>query len=341
MNPYDPTLTARNLGIDAGQVTPDMLYETAGGLSKYANYDQFLQGYNQYQQQQATQQKSAENAKYADFTNKAYDTKIAGLRSIMDTLNPQEQAAQLNVQNQWTNQSNMLQGQKAIGDRNLKLAGEQVEAGKVKGIADLNRQVQTMGMSYNNQLGSYGAGDSSASQMIQQALSGMASKNRANVMGGASQQQQQIGLQQQDLEFEYGNNMKGLEDWKNGALNDIATKFLQQRQAIQQEMAGADASRAQALAQIDSSYVNQAMQQLSNLENQYRTASQELIGKYTNLQGPGFKIADNLQQFAVQPISAGKINQIGTAPSYSQGNQPTAAAYRRPFDQEYGYGLGY
>lgn len=283
---------------------------------------------------------ATDKAQYADFTNKSYDTKISGLQSVYDTLNPQEDNARLNVNNQWQNQSNALQSQKAIGDRNLNMAEQQVGEQKVKSLADLGRQVQTMGMSYNNQLGSYGAGDSSANDMIQRALSGMASKNRANVMGSASQQETQIGLQRGDLQTEFDNNFKSLEDWKSSSLNDIATKFMQQRQQIQQQMAGANADRAQALAQIDRNYVGMAMQALGNLENQYRNAATELVGKYQSMAAPNAAISDNLQQFAVNPISAGKINQMSTAPGYSQGNTPVAAAYRRPFDQDYGFGIG-
>lgn len=287
----------------------------------------------------ATGPTEAEKAQYRDFTNRAYDTKIGGLRSIMDTLNPQQDAAVLNVNNQWQNQNNALQVQKAQGDRNLQMAGEQVQAGKVKGIADLNRQVQTMGMSYNNQLGAYGAGDSSAAQMIQQALSGQASKNRAGVLQNAGQQQQAIDLQVQDLDQEFQINLKSLEDWKSSMLNDIATKFLQRRQEIQQQMINADADRYQALATIDQNYVNQAIAQLANLEGQYRSGANELIAQYQNIKGPQAQINPALQQFAVQPISAGKIGQIGSVPAVSAGNEPTPLAFRRPFQEEFGFGL--
>lgn len=275
----------------------------------------------------------------ADFVNQAYDTKISGLRSVLDTLNPQQDAAVLNVNNQFQNQSNTLQSQKATGERNLGIATDQVQAGKVKSLADLNRQVQTMGMSYNNQLGAYGAGDSSAAGMVQQALSGMASKNRANVIGNANQQQQGIDLQMQDLNTEFTNNMKSLEDWKNTSLNDIATKFLQQRQAIQQQMVGADADRYQALAQLDSNYVNQAISQLGALEAQYRQGAQDLIGQFQNVQGPSVAINPQLQQFAVQPISAGQLGQLRVAPSVSAGNQPLEVGQRRPFEEDYGIGF--
>lgn len=274
-----------------------------------------------------------------EFINKSYDTKISGLRSVLDTLNPQQDAAVLNVNNQFQNQSNALQTQKATGERNLGLATEQVQAGKVKSLADLGRQVQTMGMSYNNQLGAYGAGDSSAAGMVQQALSGMASKNRADVLGNASNQQRGIDLQMQDLNTEFDNNLKMLEDWKNTSLNDIATKFLQQRQAIQQQMIGADADRYQALAQLDANYVNQAMSQLGALEAQYRQSSNDLIGQFQNMQGPNAAINPQLQQFAVQPISAGKLAQLRVAPNASAGNQPLQVGQRRPFEEDYGFGL--
>lgn len=273
------------------------------------------------------------------FVNQSYDTKIAGLQGIYDTLDPQQNAANLNVQNQYTNQNNALQSQQAIGQRNLGIASQSVQDQKVKSLADLTNQVQTLGRSYQNQLGAYGAGDSSANGLINQALSGMASKNRANVMGSAADQGRQIDLQGQDLNTEFQNNVKTLDDWKNSSLNDIATKFLQQRQAIQQQMIGANADRYQALAQLDSNYVNQAISQLSALEGQYRQSSQDLASQYQNMQSPNVSIPSQLQQFAVNPISAGQISQLSSVPNVSSGNQPTAAALRKPFEQDFGFGL--
>lgn len=278
-------------------------------------------------------------AQQADFVNQSYDTKIGGLRSILDTLNPQQDVANANVLNQYTNQQNTLKSQQAIGERNLNLASDQVQAGRVKGLADLGRQVQTLGRSYANQLGSYGAGDSSATGLINQALSGMASRNRSDVVGNASQQQQSIDLQRGDLGIEMENNMKMLDDWKSSTLNDIATKFTQQKSAIQQQMINADADRYQALAQLDASYTQQAINQLAALEGQYRQSATDLIGQYQNMQGPNVGIASNLQQFAVQPISAGRIQQLSMVPTASSGNQPASAALRRPFDETYGFGL--
>lgn len=350
------------VGNDGGINQPKAMEAFNGGLNKvaggalygYQDYNALQNSvnnlYGSYQQSLApaggggggaasSGPSAAEKAEYAGFTNKAYDTKIAGLQSVYDTLNPQEDNARLQVTNQWQNQSNALQSQKAIGERNLNMAGEQVEAGKVKSLADLGRQIQTMGMSYNNQLGNYGAGDSSAQALIQQALGGQASKNRANVVGSASQQQTQIGLQKGDLQTEFDNNWKSLDDWKTGSLNDIATKFMAQRQQIQQQMAGANSDRAQALAQIDRSYVNMAMQALGNLENQYRSAASELVGKYQSMAAPNASISANLQQFAVKPIEAGRIASMTQAPGYSSGNTVTAAPLRKSFDQDYGLSL--
>lgn len=336
-------------GINMDKVGYD---QTAGrGLSAISGRDVAGDLSNYYQQYQtamgggssgaaSTGPTAAQKQQFMDFTNRSYDTKLGGLQGIYDTLNPQQDAATLNVNNQWQNQSNALESQRAIGTRNLNMAGEQVEASKVKSLADLQRQVQGMGMGYNMQLGGYGAADSSASDQIQRALSGMASKNRANVVGSASQQQNQIGLQKNDLEMEFENNRKSLDDWKTGALTEIATKFMQQRQQIQQQMTTANAERYQALASLDQNYVNQAIQALGNLQTQYQQSSQDLIKQYQNITAPNAGISQNLQQFAVNPISAGKISQLSMAPAASQGNQPTAANYRRPFDQDYGFGLG-
>lgn len=322
--------------------------QVAGGaLYGYNSVDQ-LRGtvnnlYNTYNQQSSAAAGGGVSTSKVDpnFVNQAYDTKIAGLQSQLDTLDPQQQGATLNVQNQFQNQSNALQGQQAQGHRNLDLASQQVEDSKAKSLNDLRNQVQTMGMSYNNQLGAYGAGDSSAAGLIQQALSGQASKNRAGVMDSAAQQSQGITLQGQDLDTEFQNNMKSLDDWKSSSLNDIATKFLTQKQAIQQAMVGANADRYQALAQADASYTNQAIQQLSNLENTYKQQSTDLIGQYQTAQAPAAAINSNLLQYAVNPISAGQIGQLGSIPQKSSqfSTDPSAYVGPRKFDDAYGLSL--
>lgn len=340
-------------GIDAPKVQSQL---NAGGMEGgfagsnlygYTNVDQVRGTVNDLYAQYNYDQGAANNRVTtptapkvdANFVNQAYDTKIAGLRSVLDTLQPQQDAATLNVNNQYQNQANTLTTQKAQGERNLKMASEQVQDSKAKSLDDLRRQVETMGMSYNNQLGAYGAGDSSAAQMLQQALGGMASRNRGNVMDNAARQDQAITLQGQDLELEFNNNMKSLDDWKSSSLNDIATKFLQQRQAIQQQMVGADADRYQALAQADAAYTNQAIAQLANLENVYRSNAQDLIGRYQSIQGPQVGIAENLRNFAVQPISAGQVAQVGAIPGVAPSTDPTPMAYRRPFQEDYGFSL--
>jgi hypothetical protein len=272
-----------------------------------------------------------------NFVNQAYDTKIAGLQSLYDTLNPQQDAASLQVNNQYQNQSNAMQSQQAQGHRNLDMAQNQVDTSKAHSLNDLRNQVATMGMSYNNQLGAYGAGDSSAAGMIQQALSGQASKNRANVMNNAAQQGQAITMQGQDLDTEYHNNIKSLDDWKAASLNDIATKFLQQRQAIQQQMVGANADRYQALAQADASYTQQAIQQLSQLEGVYRQNAQDLVGRYQQMTAPGMSVNPALQQYAVQPITPGQLSGLSGIPQLQNDNGGYYVP--RKFQEDYGVSL--
>jgi hypothetical protein len=317
--------------VDATKLSPNM-------AQFYGNMASDL--YGQYQSQAAAAGGGTGGSTSKvdpNFVNQAYDTKIAGLQSVFDTLDPQEQSARLQVGNQYQNQANTLQTQQAQGHRNLTMAQNQVDEGKAKSLNDLRSQVQTMGMSYNNQLGAYGAGDSSAAGLIQQALSGMASKNRAGVMDSAAQQGQQIQLQGQDLDTEFQNNIKSLDDWKASSLNDIATKFMQQKQAIQQQMVGANADRYQALAQADASYTNQAIQQLAHLEGVYKQQATDLVGRYQGLTAPNQQINPALQQYAVNPISAGQISSISSVPQV-QGNNG-AYMVPRKFNEDYGLSL--
>jgi len=279
----------------------------------------------------------ANNPAAIDYINQSYNTKLAGLQGIYDTLNPQQDAAVLNVMNQYQNQANSLQTQNALGQRNLKVASDQVAENKARSISDLTRQVQTMGRSYQNQLGAYGAGDSSAAGMLNQALSGQASRNRSNVMYNAANQQRGIDMQGQDLKLEFDNNLKALDDWKSTSLNDIASKFLQQRQSIQQQMQTANADRYQALANMDQQYLQQAMAAMADLESRYRSDSQNLVAQYQNLSSPQYTINPQLQQYAVQPISSGQLQQYQLVPGLSNYSNPTPVNQRRSFQEDYGF----
>jgi hypothetical protein len=277
---------------------------------------------------QAAAQKAAEQ----NLVNQMFDTKVAGLQSQYDSLAPQEQSAQLGISNQFTTKSNDLSTARAQGDRNLNMSRNQVNEYRARSLKDIRDNLLNQSMSYNNQLGAFGAGDSSAASQIQRALSGLASKNRGNVVSDASNQETQINIKQEDLATAFQQNMRDLNAWRQNSLAELANKFMTQRQQIQQAMSQADVDRAQQLAQYDQSQTQVAIERLANLENMYRTQATQISDFYKNYFAPkDISIAPELQQYQVNPISAGELRNLGSVKPVAE--NPNTAAIRK-FEEE-------
>lgn len=260
-----------------------------------------------------------------------YGANKANLQGQLDTLPAAQQASELGAVNSYQNNLNHLDTQNAQGTRDLGLAQDQVNRSKSQSLQQLRDQVGSM---YNSYLRQPGVSDSSAAGMIANALGSSASKNRYNVLQGASDQTQKIGNQQQDLQTSYQQQHDALDQWKAQTLNDINMKFLQSRQSIEQQMAGADATKAQALAQQNQGLVQDALSALSNLQNLYGQQKQQLISQYQNIAAPNADLG-SLGQYAVKPIDAGKLQgiQTGFQPGQSQTPDLVAPIFQKKQDQ--------
>lgn len=286
-------------------------------------------------------QDAAQKAAAVDYINRAYDVKLGGLQGQLQTMDPQEQAANLQVQNQWQNRMNDLNTGLAQGQRNLNFATDQVNQGKAHSLDDLSRMIQQAHMSYNNQLGAMGAGDSSAAGLINQALAGQASKNRGNVLQNANGQLGQIGMQQQDLQTSFEQSHRDIDAWKQSTLQDLITNFAQQRNQIRSAMQDADLSRQQQLAQYDSTLTQSVMDRLSQIESQTQQATSDLVSKYQNAFAPAnINIDPNLQQYQVAPIDAGKLAQLQMPTQLNPESGGITALLKRLQDEQNGLSTG-
>jgi hypothetical protein len=284
--------------------------------------------------QQAAAADAQRKAQAVDFINKAYDVKQAGFQDQLNTLDPMESAANLQIANQYTNRSNDLQSGLATGQRNLNYATDQVQTSKARSLDDLSRQIQQMHMGYNSQLGAMGAGDSSAAGLINQALSGQASRNRGDVLQNSSGQLTQIGMQKDDLQNSFDSQRKALDDWKQSTLSDLMTNFAQQRAQLRSAMSDADLNRQQQLAQYDTSLTQAVMDRLSQIESQSHQAAQDLQQRYMSAFAPqSINIAPELQQYAVQAIDPGKIAQM-SMPQQANGNDGSTAVLLKRLQDE-------
>jgi hypothetical protein len=264
------------------------------------------------------------------YYNALYDSQIGQLQGQLGQLGQQRDVNNLQLQNQYQNSLNALQTQHGQGVRNLDFSQHQLEDSRARNLNDIAKQVEQMGMSYNNQLGSLGAGNSSASMMLNRALAGQASKNRGDVVRNASQQQQGLDMQRSDLESEFGNQMNQLQSWKQNQVNDLLNKYNDEFMKLQQAIAGAQGERAQMLSQYQPQLIQQAIDALGNLQTTFNQTHQNLVDQYNKAASASFNINPALQQFEVQPIDAGQVSQVpGAAPIANEAFDPVAAMLRR------------
>lgn len=271
-----------------------------------------------------------------DFVNKGFDSQIAGLQDKLRILDPQRQAGEVQLQNQYQTKFNDLNTSHAQGMRNLNMAEQQVQDSRVRGLDDLRRQAEQMSMGYNNQLGAYGAGDSSASQLLNRAVAGLTNKNRSNVLRNASDQATKIGIQKQDLQTSFDQNKRDLDAWKQNSITDLYNKYADEKAKIQQEMASADAQRYQQLAQYDAAYTQQALDALARIQQQHTQNANDLISRYQNMFAPReLSIAPELQQYTVKPIDAGTLGNI-SMPGAVNPESDAQMALRKRLDEQSG-----
>lgn len=262
-----------------------------------------------------------------------YDTQISGLTDIMNTLPVQQAGAESGINSQYGNQRTALDTQKAQGVRNLDFAQNQVETQRAQSLRDLGNMLKQHVSSYNNMLGAYGAGNSSAAGLIGTALTQQVSRNRGDIQRGTSDQLTGIGFQRDDLQNSYDTGVKSLDDWKKNSLAEIAQKFAQQKLELQQKIAGATGDKAAYLQSVGQNINQQAIDALSALQNQYKTYAQSLVDQYSQTAAPAAAIPQNLQQYAVRPVTAGSMAGLNTG-ALQQNQEFSAAPIRRT--DEYG-----
>lgn len=282
--------------------------------------------YDPYAAQQAAQRQAEIN-----YVNQVFDTQKAGLQSQFDTLGAQQGAAERNLTNNYNTSLGGLNTSRTRGLRNLSDAENSVNEQRARSLQEIRDNLLKQSMSYNNQLGTFGAGDSSAAGMINFALAGAAGKNRGNVMNNASDQTRAITTRRGDLEEDYNTNLNTLNNWKANSLQQLALEYTDKKNQIQSAMAQADAQRAQQLAQYDAAYTQQAIQALQNLQNTYAQQASQLNSMYGNM-NKSVALNPTNTSYQVNPIQAGRMAGIGNV--QSQTYDPVAVMKRYEEDQQ-------
>lgn len=321
---YNTIANNRTLGVDQFTNNPfGVSSQEIQGLIDQGQSSPLLNttGYNQ-----------GANANFNPQINSAlYDAQKGNLNTTLSGLDPQSQAAQASVLNQYQTNLNSLDTSRNQSLRNLDQSQQQVDQSKATSLQQIKDQVGSM---YNSYLRQPGVSDSSAGGMIANALGASASKNRFSVLQNAGTQQQQIGNQTADLENQYQTSHASLDAWKQNTLNTIGQDFAANRAKIQRDMASADSTQAQALAQQNASYTQQAIDALRQLQAVYSQTQDQINSSYTQ-NAPTAPSLGALGQYQVQAINPGQLAGIRQGSMPNQTNTPDLAAplFKRAQDQ--------
>lgn len=282
----------------------------------------------------AARQAAIQRQQNIDFVNQSFDTKLAGLQSQFDTLGAQEGAGTRQINNQFNTRNTRLNQDVQTGRGNLDTSANKIVDSRLRGLKSISDQLRQQGMSYNNQLGTFGAGDSSAQQLINYAIGGQASKNRGELVRNASDQTTAVESQRKELETNYQRNVQDLETWKGSALQDLSLKYAEIKNQIQNEMVNANIQRQQQLAQYDASVTQAAISQLQNIQANYQRQAQDLNARF-NAMAPdnAVNINQGLLNYDVKPIDPGVVASVDLPASVNPEAARAAILRKRQEDQ--------
>lgn len=282
----------------------------------------------------STAQTAAQRQANINYVNQVFDTKQAGLQSQLDSLPGQQAAGERQITGQYNLKNTRLGEDYNTGVKNLQASGNKVQAERERGLKSLSDQLRQQAMSYNNQLGAMGAGDSSASGLINFALGQQSSRNRGDLLRNASDQATAINTQAENLNTSYQRNVKDLETWKTDKLNEIAIQFANIKNQIANEMANASAERQQQLAQYDAGVTQAAIDQLTNIQQMYSQQAAQLNDMYTKMAAPSEYNLDPAQlDYSVKPIEAGTLTGLGMPAQVNPDTNP-ASIFRKKVDEQ-------
>jgi hypothetical protein len=211
---------------------------------------------------------------------------------------------------------------------------QQVAQRQAGGVRDLQENMRRMLQAGNIQLGTAGAGDSSAAGMYNFALSKTAAKGSADISNQAQQMYTELDMKQADVKSTYDQQAGQLNTWKATEATKITDWAQSLLQNIQSQKVNAVGQRAAALAAQETSIINQALAGLQNLEQQSTQWGAQMqqwaIQRLASLDDAKLKIS-NSAQYSPQNIVAQELQGL----SSMGGNQYADYANANPYLMQY------
>lgn len=260
--------------------------------------------------------------------NTNYGQQQRGFQDQINMLSPAYSDNQTNIAGQYGAQHDTLQHQYEGGLASQDLAQNQLEQSRARTFRDLTHQMSGAVSGYNNQLGTFGAGDSSASGLINYALTQQGNRQIGDLNQQVGNQQQGLQLQGHQLQVQYTGQVANLDQWKNQALSTLGQQYASTMTQLQDALSGSQGTQAQTLAMYGQGAAAQdIMNKLSAIDTHVTNARQTLDSAYNS--APNSDLTKYNQFSTTAPTVAG-IQGVNLSPvAASQQFDPTAASLQR------------
>lgn len=261
--------------------------------------------------------------------NSGYDSYFSQLDDVLNNGLPSQRAAQEGiVGSQYQQGVNDLTTQKNLGVQDLNAQRTKATAQQGRTLQDISDNIRNLFTAGNVYLGSRGAGDSSAANQYSYALTKLGSKQRGDVTSQYADINNDIDGRETRLNEIYNQQLtnQGLE--RDQKLNSIAQWFGEQQNALKMAKAQGQLSRGQDLASLSQQLLNQALQQVQNIQaeaaNQRSLLDQWAANHATSIG----ELRNNLSSVSTTNYSMPTAQAINGAPNVSGGGgAPTLFGY--------------
>lgn len=253
-----------------------------------------------------------------DAINRSFDTKITGLRDLLNAAPRQQQQMELKVQNMFNSNLGGLRQARDSGIRNIQAARDRTQRDLDTGERRLGEVGRNALRGFNNQLGTFGAADSSAAFLGSEAIGRDQARLRSDLFNEAQDRFTQLDVTRQGVLDDFNLQMNELNTWKNNNMIDIAREYEDLQRQINQEISVADSDRQLALAELSQEIASSAASRIAQVQQEYQTAANTLASRVP--QGPQV----NAQRLSVQPT----MERLAVGPTNVQGAIVTNANNR-------------
>lgn len=254
--------------------------------------------------------------------NSAYDPVFSQLDAMAGLIPQQQITRQNSVNDLYGAQQNELQTNMKGSVGALDASRGQVAASKAQSIRDLQQQMNQMSKAGGMQLGSAGAGDSSAARMYNFALSKAAGQSSADVSNQANSQYAQIQGQEQSIKATYDDQMAKLGTWKSDNTNQVVQWAQDQLGKIQQAKLTATGQKAAALAATETGLIQNALQRIQQIDDQITSWNQGIqtwaLNRMATIDDAKTKMS-GFGQYNSAPIVASEIQGLNNIQGANSG----------------------